>query len=245
MGARERGSAVVILVSVLTLALCVALGILFYQNFVAKPSPTPQDTTDEASRAATPLVKEAAFGGTIYELQYPANGWSATTSLVENARLGDSKTYFDNSDGTVRVEFDLYETRGEDSCDSNSERKIGYISIDQASNSVLTDEVLYLVETIFDGPEGGYVYKIGLTPDGGATHATLGQTMCTIASVGTTPRVMNGDTLKRPVVVASIQFPKVDAEFHSKIPDMKTVKDLLDTDSYKQAKTILLSARKK
>jgi hypothetical protein len=242
---REGGSVVAILISTLTLALCVALGVLFYQNFVAKPLSQPKAADSSAPQTPVPLVKDIAFGGVIYELQYPAREWTVATNLDEHSRLGSSKTYFDNSEGTVRVEFSLYEAWSEDLCDPNSERKIGYITVDPTMNSILSDEPLYLVETIFDGPEKGYNYKIGLTPDGAAIHAIPGQTICTVSLVGVTPKVMNGEVVKRPVIVANIQFPEIDKRFTSKIPDMKTIRDLLETESFKQAKAILQSARKK
>lgn len=240
----QRGSTAAVVIGILVVALSAALGLIFYQNFIATPAGLP--VTTPVAEEAAPRTKQVAFGGVIYELSYPANGWTANTTPVEGSKAGASDTYFVNIDGTVRVRFSLSEGDIERPCDVNDKRRIGYYVVDTArSNKQLTDEALSIVEAIYDGIDGGYQYSIGLTPDGGATHAAVGQSPCNVAYVGVASRaVRDGDTVKQPAILAQITFPKLD-EDKAEQAEMQPVKDMLQTDEFKQAVSILLSARKK
>ena len=240
----QRGSTVAIVIGILVIALSAALGLLFYQNFISKPS-TPV-VMPPVTKEAAPRIKQVAFGGAIYELHYPANGWTANTTPIEGSKAGGSDTYFVNIDGTVRVRFSLSEGGIGGMCDVDDGRRIGYYAVDVAHpNAQLTDETLYVVEAIYDGMEGGYRYSIGLTPDGGATHAAVGQPPCNVAYVGVASRVVtDGETVKQPTMFAQITFPKLD-ESGEEQDEMQPIKDMIATDEFKQATSILLSARKK
>ena len=240
----QRGSAAAVVIGILVVVLSAALGLLFYQNFIAKP--TQPAVMPPVVEEAAPRVKQVAFGGAIYELEYPANGWTANTTPVEGSKAGGSDTYFVNIEGTVRVRFSLSEGGIGGTCDVADKRRIGYYTVETGSpNKHLTDETLYMVEVIYDGADGGYRYSIGLTPDGGATHAAVGQSPCNVAYVGVASGVaLDGDTVKRPTIIATITFPKLD-ETSKEQPEMQPVKDMLATNEFKQAVSILLSARKK
>ena len=242
--AGQNGSIAAIVIGVLVVALSAALGILFYQNFIARPA-QPVETSPTAQEAS-PRKKQAAFGGVIYELTYPANGWTANTTPIEGSKVGGSDTYFVNIDGTVRVRFSLSDTGTGGACDPNDKRRISYYTVDTGSpNTQLTDESLYLVETIYDSTKGDYRYSIGLTPDGGATHAAVGQSPCNVRSVGVASNVvLDGDVVKQPTILAQITFPKLD-EKDAEQADMQPIKDMTATDEFKQAVAILQSARKK
>ncbi|MDX2775850.1 hypothetical protein PV379_00570 [Streptomyces caniscabiei] len=240
----QRGSAAAVVIGILVVALSAALGLIFYQNFIVTPadSPVPSPVTEEAA----PRTKQVAFGGVIYELKYPANGWTANTTPVEGSKAGASDTYFVNIDGTVRVRFSLSEGGTGGMCDVNDKRRIGYYTVDTTRpNKQLTYEILYVVEAIYDGADGGYRYSIGLTPDGGATHAAVGQSPCNVVQIGVASRaVLDGDTVKQPTILAHITFPKLD-ENDGEQAEMQPIKDMLQTEEFKQAVSILLSARKK
>lgn len=240
----QRGSAAAVAIGVLVVALSAALGFLFYQNFIAKP--VQPIATTPAAEEASPRKKQVAFGGEIYELTYPANGWTANTTPIEGSKVGGNDTYFVNIDGTVRVRVSLSEGGMGGTCDVNDKRRIGYYSVTNTSpNTQLTDEALYMVEAIYDGFEGGYRYAIGLTPDGGATHAAVGQSPCNVRYVGVASNVvLEGDVVKRPTIIAQITFPKLD-EKSAEQAEMQPIKDMIATDAFKQATAILLSARKK
>lgn len=240
----QEGSVAAIVIGILVVALSAALGVLFYQNFIAKP--TQPAVTSPIAQEAAPRKKQVAFGAVIYELTYPANGWTANTTPIEGSKAGGNDTYFIDIEGTVRVQFSLSEGGLGGSCNPNEKRRIGYYAVDVSSpNTQLTDESLYVVETIYDGEKGNYRYSIGLTPDGGATHAAVGQSPCNVAYVGVASNVVvEGGVVKRPTIIAQITFPKLD-EKGAEQPEMQPIKDMIATDEFKQAVAILLSARKK
>lgn len=240
----QRGSVAAVVIGILVVALSAALGVLFYQNFISQPTrPVAMPTVDEE---VAPRTKQVAFGGVIYELSYPGNGWTATTTPVEGSKAGGSDTYFVNLDGTVRARFSLSEGGIGGMCDVNDGRRISFYAVDRERPSKqLTGETLYLVEAIYDGERGGYRYTIGLTPDGGATHAAVGQTPCNVAYVGIASNVVIvNDAVKQPTIIATISFPKLD-EAGEEQGEMQPIKDMIATDAFRQAEAILLSARKK
>lgn len=240
----QRGSITAVVIGILVVMLSAALGLLFYQNFIAMP--TQSVITPDASNEVAPRIKQVAFGGSIYELNYPGNGWTATTTPVEGSKEGASDTYFADLDGTMKVRFSLSEGGIGGMCDVNDERRIGYYEVDTGNpNRALTDETLYIVKAIYDGTDGGYRYTIGLTPDGGATHAAVGQSPCNVAYVGVASNVViANDKVVRPTIVATITFPKLD-EKNKEQAAMQPIKDMIATDKFKQATSILLSARRK
>lgn len=240
----QHGSIAAVVIGVLVVALSAALGLLFYQNFIAKP--TQPVITAGVNEEVAPRTKQVAFGGSIYELTYPGNGWTAVTTPVEGSKTGASDTYFTDLDDTVKVRFGLSEDGIGSRCDVNDTRRIGFYNVNTESpNDKLTGEEVYLVEAIYDGLEGGYQYVIGLTPDSGATHAAVGQSPCNVAYVGVVSRVVLVDgAVKQPTIIATILFPKLDDSGKAQ-SEMQPIKDMMTKDTFRQAMSILLSARKK
>jgi len=128
-----------------------------------------------------------------------------------------------------------------------SNLKISSYAIQPSANTNLTGQPTALVETMYDHENGGYDYHIGLTEDGGATHAAVGDAFCTVAFVGVASALQINDdgTVKQPLIIAQISFPNLQNNDKGPAsPDMQTIKDLMKSDDYKAAVKILESARK-
>lgn len=235
----QHGSAHVVVIIILIIALFAALGVVFYQNFIVKKdvhtnmpmAPAPKDTTKTV---------RVAFQSTIYALDYPKD-WTVKS---DTPNLGDTTTTLVSTDGTVQVRFAISQGGIGGMCDTKDGQKISYYNVLPASNTKLTDQALALVEAIYDAEGGGYRYGIGLTQDGGATHAAVGDSHCNVVPVGVASSVLvNNNTIVRPTIVATIEFPKL-TKNGAPVSEMQPVKDLMASDDYKAAIKILESARK-
>ncbi len=245
----QTGSAHVIVIVLLVVALLGTLGFVFYQNFIAKKedNSTKQVVTQTNTDASATTTTQVAFNSSIYELDYPKNGWSVSTEKLNGSIYGSSKTKLINQAKNVQVEFTVTEGGLGGSCDVNDGLKLSYYKVYDTPVKKLTDEPLYLVESMVDATGGGYYYTIGLTPDDGKTHATVGDSRCTVSLLGVASTVLfentaNGQVLKRPTIIATITFPKLATD--KPISEMQPVKDMLATDDYKAAVKIIESARK-
>ena len=239
----ERGSLHAVIIAVLFVALMAALGIVFYQNFVAKKTDdTQKKTTQTTPKTSTDKTTRVAFNSDIYALNYP-NGWKVTQTPDNGSTL-----FIDSPQGTVRVKFVLSEGGVGGTCDQNASAKITSYSIQNGVNKSLTGESLSLVEALYDHDAGGYDYHIGLTQDGGATHASVGDAFCNVAYVGvaSTPKFSDdGKTLQQPLTIAEVTFPKLgNGAEKPAAKDMQTIKDLMVSSDYKAAVKILESSRK-
>lgn len=241
---RESGSLTAIIIAILFVSLMATLGIVFYQNFVAKDdSDTPQ-TTQPASTAPTDTATRVAFNSDIYGVDHPKD-WNVATTKLKDSTMGGSTTTITNADGTIQAQFTITEKSTNISCSDNDDLKISFYDIGPATSDKLAGVPLYVVEAFFDHTGGGYQYKIGLTPDSGDTHAAVGQTHCNIAHVGVvSTALLKKKQLVRPTITATINFPKLPAMPEAASKDMQTIKDIMATDDYKAAVKILESARK-
>jgi hypothetical protein len=239
----ENGSsASIIIIAILFLALMATLGVVFYQNFIQKK---PVATSNESSNSAQtmPILKTArvAFNNMIYAVDYPDKGWEA----VPTPGTGSSVMIAKNTAGTVKVSINLSQTTETTSCNPNDGLQIGSYSVSGATAKQLTGSSLYLVAAIYDHAGGGYDYKIGLAPDSGNTHSSVGATHCDVSTANVTSQaVWKGQTLTQPAIETSITFPKLAQSPAASAKDMQTIKDLMNTDDYKAAVKILESARK-
>jgi len=235
------GSASVVIIAILFIALMASLGVVFYQNFIAKPEMSQQTNTDNDTKTSTLKTERVAFGSTIYAFDYPDKGWKVTP-VVDGSM---SMVTFVNDKGTVRVNAMVSKTAVTTACNPSDGLQISYYAVSSTPVDKLVAEPLYVVASISDHKDGGYQYKIGLVPDGGDTHAAVGTTHCNIAHVGVaSTALMNGKALVHPTVEATIDFPKLPGEPKPAAPDMQTLKDLMNTNDYKAAVKILESARK-
>lgn len=240
---REHGgSASIVIIAILFLALMATLGVVFYQNFIQKK---PTTTTNESSNSAqtTPALKTArvAFNNVIYAVDYPEKGWE----VVPTPGSGSSIIIAKNTAGTVKVSIDFSQITEATPCDPNDGLQIGAYAVSDATAKQLTGAPLYLVAAIYDHAGGGYDYKIGLAPDSGNTHSSVGATHCDVSTVNIAASpVWKGQTLAQPAIETSIVFPKLAQFPAASAKDMQTIKDLMNTDDYKAAVKILESARK-
>lgn len=237
-------SASIIIIAILFLALMASLGVVFYQNFVQKKdtSKQAQTTSDTTTKTATKTVR-VAFNNVIYAADYPESGWE----VVATPGFQASNLVLTNKAGNIAVTLLL--SRAGESLPCNAPGlQIGYYNVSSATTQDLTGVPLYLVEAIYDHKDGGYDYAIGLTPDSGDTHSSVGAPLCDVAHVGIVANtVYDGSTLRQPAVYARISLPKLDEPGKAgkaSSPDMQTIKDLMNSDDYKAAVKILESARK-
>lgn len=235
---RQAGSLHAVIIAVLFVALMAALGVVFYQNFIAKKEVVIQQ---EAPKEEKPLTARVAFNSDIYSLEYPKD-WknhASSSQAVSSATIS-------NPEETVKVVFVATGVDLENkTCNTNDGLKISAYSVDKSPVTKLTEESLYLVETIHDSEGGGYLYRMGLVPDSGATHATIGESHCNVRNVGiASPLVLEGERVVLPSIAAYIIFPKLQSDTSIVVKDMKTIKDMINTQDYRTAVKILKSARK-
>jgi hypothetical protein len=236
----QQGSAHVLIVIILVVALLGALGVVFYQNFIAKP----MGTIVQDNQAETPGMETArfAFDNAIYALDYP-DGWSEN---IDGTLATQSDMALLSPDQTVQVKVSVSSGGIGGTCDANDGLKVRYYNVHEKPNTLLTGASIYLVEAMSDLKEGGYEYVIGLAPEGAETHAAEGDSHCTTQYVGVASRVAldAAGKVTQPTVTAHITFPKLPDAKEAKIKSMDVVKDLMKTDNYKAAVKILESARK-
>ena len=127
-------------------------------------------------------------------------------------------------------------------CDTTDGLKVRYYNVHSTPVKKLAGSTFYLVEAMSDYKGGGYRYDVGLAPDGGMTHASIGDSHCTVMNLGTLTN-LGTDTVTRNGV-AKIEFPKLPNAEDSRVSSMDEIKDLLATDDYKAAVKILESIRK-
>lgn len=238
---RSRGaSASVVIIAILFLALMGTLGVVFYQNFVQKPQSVKKDTSSETKNQPSSKATYIAFNNIIYAMDYPKDGWQAVAEPGSEA----SNLTITNKAGTIAVKLSL--TRISESLPCNvPDLQIGYYNVSSPTAQQLAGVPLYFVEAINDHQGGGYDYTIGLTPDSGDTHSSVGATICDVAHVGmVATTVYDGAKLRQPAVFARILLPKLDTPGKAAAPDMQTIKNLMNSDDYKAAVKILESARK-
>lgn len=244
----QEGSAHVIVIVLLVVALLGALGFVFYQNFIAKKQ---DDTTKPAvtTQTDTTATSQVAFNSTIYELDHPKD-WKMSDAAVLKTFAADTSGVIslENPAKTIRVVLRISDTQVTPTCDNASGLKVSYYSVSSEAVTKLTDENLYLVAAMTDHTGGGYDYQIGLTPEGGDTHSAIGDPHCNVMHVGIVSTALfaaNGKDLTRPSIEATIEFPKIKNSSDVAVKEMKPVKDLIATEDYKAAVKIIESARKK
>ena len=237
----QQGSAHVVIIILLVLALLGALGFVFYQNFILKPA-QPQAERVEREPSSKLKTAQFAYENTIYALDYP-DGWSKTPIDPTNGQHGVA---FADPSGEIEARIDVSDGGLGGMCDTNDGRKVRYYNVHPTANTKLTDETLYLVETMFDYLEGGYGYKIGLSPEGAETHSSVGDSHCTVGYVGVASRVVldpSTNAVIKPTVITQIEFPKLPDAKDAKVTSMDIIKNLMKTEDYKAAVKILESAR--
>jgi hypothetical protein len=246
MNKREKthgGSASIVIIAILFLALMATLGVVFYQNFIQKKSDSKQaQTTSDSSNKAVTKTARITFDNAIYDMDYPEAGWSIVT------KSEDSGSYIElvNAAATVRSYLEVSPIQSKDPCSTKDGLQISDYTVSSAPVvTKLTGQPLYFVEALTDALGGGYQYVVGLTPEGGETHASVGASHCEVAAVGMAASlVLDGKVIKQPAITARITFPKLPVGSKAASPDMQTIKDLMKSDDYKAAVKILESARK-
>ncbi|HET6747162.1 MAG TPA: hypothetical protein VFH06_03595 [Candidatus Saccharimonadales bacterium] len=237
---KQSGSAHVIIIGILVVALLGALGFVFYQNFMAKKTDTTSSSTETMPKEQLKTAR-VALNSAIYALDYPSD-WSEV--IVPGAGNTNSVT-ITNPDKSVRVKMDVSSGGIGGACDSSSPLKLRFYNVYPQAVTKLNASTAYVVEAMTDAEGGGYNYKIGLTQDGGDTHAALGDSMCTVSYVGVASRlVLQNDTVTSPTIILTIDFPKLVNGDDTRVKEMQVVKDMIATDDYKAAIKTLESARK-
>jgi len=236
----QTGSAHIIVIILLIIALFAALGVVFYQNFVIKKADNSRADTSSSVPLSTTKTARIAFNSTIYALDYPEK-WTVKSDPLDNS---GTSTTFTSPDQKVQAAFTISGGGVGGSCDVNDGLKVSYYKVYPEAVTKLSSQPLSMVETMFDAPGGGYYYGIGLTPDSGATHAAVGDTHCNVTQVGfAASLVTDGTKITSPTIIAKILFPKLTKE-GAPVSEMQPVKELLATDDYKAAVKVLESARK-
>lgn len=238
----EKGDATAVIFAALVVALMVALGVIFYQNFIGKNAENTQPTATTTEQSAKMATSRMAFNSTIYALEHPED-WKAVTETPKDAQSLAKVLTVTSPDSNVAVTLSVGGGGLGGRCDPSKGYKVRYHKA-YAEQPVenLIDKPVYLVEAMSEKPGGGYRYHIGLVPDGGELHASEGDAACTTRYIGLVQRPVSRDgKLVQPLVFATITFPNLPEE---KISSMDQVKTLLATDDYKTAVTIIQSARR-
>lgn len=243
----QAGSLSAIIIAVLFIALMATLGVVFYQNFIQeKPKATPQQTAHEPT-GDTMKTARVAFGNDIYALDYPDNWKETKTPTKTDAAVKGTELVLTSPSGKVAVKFVVDQATIDTTCDKADGRKISYYNVAGDANVKLTGIPLSMVETLYDHTGGGYDYLVGLTQEGGATHASVNNTHCNITLVGLASTYHAATNAKpmQPLILAQVIFPELPVKDEKPAaPDMQTIKELIATDEYKLALKALESARK-
>lgn len=237
----QKGSAHAIVIVLLIVALLGALGFVFYQNFIQKPVETTSVQSDKDAQPSEVKNQRVAFESKIYTLDYPTD-WTAANEVRDD---GSSSAILQNSDKTIRINFSVSRGAPGGTCDTTSQRKVRFYNVSNKAVTKLNGSDAYIVEAMTDAIDGGYDYSIGLTQDGGDTHAAIDEPYCTVMFVGVASRlVLSGNTVVHPTIMAKIDFPKLAAGTDKRVKEMQQIKDMFMTDDYKEAIKILESARR-
>jgi hypothetical protein len=242
-----QGSAHVIIIAVLFLALIASLGVVFYQNFIVKEAPTSDLPAEQPSSIVASVTERVAFASSIYEIDRPGD-WAVLTENIDGVRADGKEMVLTSQNGKVRVSVSVIEERPQGTgCDPSSGLKVSYYKVHTTKVTKLTGAPAHVVEALSDVAGGGYKYQIGLTPDGGSTHSSVGESDCTITRIGDVADAVLGEnsTVTQPSIKAIIDFPKLLGKDETVVKSMQPVKDMLATDEYRAAVKILESARKK
>lgn len=237
----QRGSAHVVIIVLLVMALLGALGFVFYQNFIAKkPEPQPRQVQVEEDTTKTTQV---AFQNSIYEFDHPED-WEVVTDRPHPSNVHATVT---SPSGDTEIKLSVYEfTGGGGYCDPNLPAKVRFYNVSPVAVTKLGRSPAHVVEAITDAENGGYFYKIGLTEEGGATHAAVGDSNCTVSFVGmASSTIVEGEKVVQPNVMMNVTFPKLEDGETKKLKEMQPLKDALAGEEYQTAVQILESARKK
>ena len=240
----QRGSVHAIVIGVLVVALSAALGVIFYQNFIAKPTAAPSSNTATQKEDTSLTTIPVAYDSVIYEFTYPKN-WTAITGPIEGDSFADNALKIANKNKTIEVVVKFSHTMPDDACDISGGLKLRYYKVSTRSMEGLVPEKLYMVEAVTDADGGGYNYAIGLTRDGGETHAALGDSSCTVKNVGLVSTYLPNGAGSAPTMYAIIVSPKLTENNGKKVKSIQEVTDLTSTDDYAAAVKILESGRQK
>ena len=242
----QAGSAHLVIIVILVVALAATLGFIFYQNVINRSNGAYQSSDTTSVQTEPTVTSEVAFASSIYEIDHPAN-WAATASVIQGDYANGGRIDVVNKDGTVRVRFEVSDKTRIGICNSADGLSLSYYNLHATAVKNLTSTTLHVVEAMIDATGGGYNYKIGLTPDGGDTHTAVGASSCTVQHIGEVSDIMLDKNHKpvQPTITATIDFPLLLAKGETKVKGMQPVKDLIATTDYATAVKIIESARKK
>lgn len=236
----QRGSAHAVVIVLLVIALLGALGFVFYQNFMApKPEVHQEQAKVEEDKTKT---TQLAFQNSIYEFDHP-DDWEVVTERPDASNVETAVT---SPSGDIKIRFAIAEGGVGGACNTESGLKVRYYNVGTNAVTKLGKEPAYMVEAIKDALGGGYDYVVGLTEEGGETHAAVGESACTVQFVGLASRlILTGNTVEQPTIIANVTFPRLEDAETKKLKEMQPLKDMLTTKEYQAAVQILESARKK
>lgn len=236
----QRGSVHMIVIAILVIALSASLGVLFYQNFIAKPiKTTTNETSSQQHPADTTDTALIAYDSKVYAFDHLKN-WI----VAKDTSASESSLTITNPDKTVQARIVLSQASSSDPCITTDNLKLRYYTVHQNPITDLTAEKQFIVEAVTDADGGGYNYAIGLAPDGGETHAALGDSRCTVKNVGLAAVYLPSSDTKAPTIHANIMLLKL-TDDTKKVKSIEAVTDMLHTDDYKAALAILESGRQK
>lgn len=239
----EKGDVMAVVFGILVVLLMAAVGVIFYQNFIAKKADTSsQPPSSEKSSDETLLTANVAYANDIYKMDYPESWEAEAKKPAADASGKESSLTITNPDKSIQVAFRVFEGSVDWACDTADGLKVRYYNVHSTDVKKLTGSSLYLVEAMSDLEGGGYRYDIGLAPDGGMTHASVGDSRCTVKNLGILTNLGTGQSMLQGS--AKIEFPKLPNAKDSKVSSMDEIKDLLATDDYKAAVKTIESIRK-
>lgn len=244
---KQKGNGLVIVVIILVLILLGIVGYILYRNFISGSMESPAAVQPVTKSTGTKLgTASVNFDGKTYQMDY-LQKWQKVITKPNPDLLQQSEIKITNPAGTIQVRLNVSQGGFGGACDTNDGLKISYYKVYPKPVTRLAELPLYLVEAITDYSGGGYQVAVGLTPDGGATHAAVGDSHCVVQFVGITPSAVDTVTgaVTRPAFIATITFPKLSGDGSQKANDMQTIKDIFGSDDYKAAYDSIISVRKK
>jgi len=247
----QTGSAHLIIIIVLVIALLGSLGFVFWQNFVKVKDNQPvqnnqiSNTTDKSATASktsneTKLTEIAAddLVGTNLALKYPKT-WTATHEDFSTVEAGApilNKMYkISSPDNDISVKFGVTNVGGGGTCDDEPGRKITQLD----KSEIPGNKNIFFVSY---SDEQGAFYAGTMKNAEKAQAAQIGDSSCSVSSFGQlSGMIPNIDNSKSLEVTLRLEI-----EFNNIAHDRNaetTIKfrQALNTENYKTAKSIIES----
>lgn len=240
----QKGSAHLIIVIVLAVALVGTLGYIFWQNFTksetnkqSQSSQADKKTTEnndktDSSKTEAELTEIAAdtVAGTNLAIKYPKD-WQMTYNILGPEETIIGKKYAITSpSGKIKVNFQVSHGGLGGMCEDVNGDEIQYINRENLSTFSNVEYLEYYISNF---------YFAGIHQTNGLISiAQVGDSVCNLGISGAFSPVNNNKDIENMTLLLGIEFPQIE---HNSASSVEKFKEIIKTDDYKIAKNIVKS----